>query len=61
MRLWPGATSLALTRKLLMMTIIFLSTRCEAGDEMRSLATSMWEIVGGGGEDDGSEAKKPRL
>ena len=43
-----------------MMTITFVCTRCEAGDEMRSLATSMWEIVGGG-LDDGSEAKKPRL
>ena len=55
----PGATSLAMTRKLLMMTIILVH-QVRGGDEMRSLATSMWEIVGGG-LDDGSEAKKPRL
>ena len=36
-----------------------LVARCEAGEEMKSLAASMWEIVNGG--PDVSEAKKPRL
>ena len=36
-----------------------LVARCESGEEMKSLAASMLEIVNGG--KDGSEAKKPRL
>ena len=36
-----------------------LVARCEAGEELRGLAASMWELVHGG--QNGSEAKKPRL